>query len=197
MSCTKKKLLKIFEGNYLKISLNSKWDIEDCIEDLNNIRELTLRFQISEFPYKILENKNLEIIDLSNNLIKKIDWVKAKDCQIENGSLTSLNMANNKLRTVPNKLLDLSSLKTLNLTHNPIRKKNLKRIYSKHKYKLEIDFEQNNIAKRTFHPVVVNFFIILSGLIIIAIPTFFDSNYISILLAIPVIIMWATFIKIS
>ncbi|KAF4533528.1 hypothetical protein B566_EDAN001013 [Ephemera danica] len=84
---------------------NNKLDLSDC-----------QLMQIPDAVYHLMRNTILETCDLSTNSITRIGAKFAEKFPV----ITELNLANNRISTLPEQLSDLSQLRSLDISHNAL-----------------------------------------------------------------------------
>jgi len=168
-----------------------KIDIEDVCLFSRNIRTLTLRSELQEFPYELINLPSLQVLDLSNNGISRISDKKLERTNIQRSKLQVLNLSKNHLNTVPLTFFCITSLGTVILKGNPIAKRSLKRLQRDYFDKISLSYDQNSVATRTFHPKTwILIKILISFIIILAPYLLFDSPTGSFLVSIFVVSAW-------
>ncbi|WP_031429307.1 leucine-rich repeat domain-containing protein [Flavimarina sp. Hel_I_48] len=186
-------LSKQTELKYLSIIHNSKMDLKCFLPLLKNVTEFTLDCLINEFPTDLLRNEKLQSLNLSNNKIQKISIEHFDERILKNTNLKTLNLSGNRLKTIPLKLFDLKSLDNVILNNNPIRARNIKRLYKDYRNRVTLDSGQYEIIFRRFHPTSWLLIKIVFSIAFVAIPYMvFDSAGLSIIFFAFVVIAWKT-----
>ena len=143
----------------LDLSRNCLKEIPAEITNLSNI--ITFNFannNLEHFP-KLVSNRKLTVLDLSNNKLKtfpdvcyeelsNLSELKLTDNQIESippeikniGALKVLELGHNQIKVVPGELALCSKLKTLNLKNNPISDRRLLKLIDQCRIKQIIDY---------------------------------------------------------
>lgn len=131
LCCTSIKTLPKELGNlvnltHLDLSSNS---IESLPEELVNLKKLKSIFlkenELESFPIILRQLKNLEFLELSNNKIEIIPYEV-----ISFKKLSCLNLSSNKITNIHKSLSKVESLKSLSLEGNPLKKRDIKFLYS-------------------------------------------------------------------
>lgn len=131
LCCTSIKTLPKEIGNltnltYLNLSSNSIDSLPDELVNLKNLNSLFLDGnEFKSFPIILRQLKNLDFLELSKNKIEVIPHEV-----ISFKKLSYLNLSNNKITDIHRSLSKIESLKSLNIENNPLKKENLKFLYS-------------------------------------------------------------------
>ncbi len=171
---------------------SSKIDIEDVYHFSRNVKTLTLRSELQEFPYELMNLPYLKVLDLSNNKISRISDKKLQRTKMQESNLQVLNLSTNYLKTVPLSCFHISSLKFINLNNNPLKKRVLRELQRNYSGKVLLSYDQKKIASRTLHPQTWLTLKILLSLILVLFPMVVFGSFLgSVLIGIFVWSAWS------
>ncbi|MBK5213805.1 MAG: hypothetical protein JJE55_09120 [Flavobacteriaceae bacterium] len=163
----------------------------DIIDDLfNKLKEIRLVNGLNKIPIKLFESNTLTSINLSGNKIQNIKLTDFHKKTLINSKVWSLNLSKNDLTNIPNEILNIKTLKQLDLSYNPLANRLLKKLVKYHKEIVILNFEQMEVGDRIFHPVVKRILKILISTSLIIIPGLVFEN-----LSLPIIFLILVFIS--